>query len=108
LFVAGQVGTWRTPFLSRFDAVGLLYLGLLFLGGAVFAAALPPAQEDPRGRIAFVLGGIGFYVALWPAVEFFLGRAGLLPIDAAVLAALVLPYRRRAREASAPSPGRLP
>jgi hypothetical protein len=50
----------------------------------------------------FVLGGIGFYVALSPLAEFAEGRIGLLFLDAALYALLIRLYFRRASTETMP------
>ncbi len=102
-FVAGQVGTWQSPRLGPYPAVPFavgIAVDLLFMGFVLLFHADPAGE---RARFAFVLGGIAFYVALSPVWEFFLDRIALFPIDVAVLAALVLLYRRRT---SRPGPTR--
>lgn len=94
-FVVGQVGTWDTPDLGPYPVVGMVVLLGFYLLVAVFARNLGPTAAGERARFAFVLGGIGFYVALSPFSEFLLGRFALFPIDVVVFAALVWLYRRR-------------
>lgn len=94
-FVGGQNGTWLTPSVSRSAVGGFVLVALLYLGVGLFASSLAADGPDDAPRFAFVLGGIGYYVALSPLSEFAFGRAGLLPIDVAVLALLILLYRKR-------------
>jgi len=109
-FVTGQVGAWQTPKLGPYPEVGFVLLALAFVGVALFASTFDRSPAGERARFAFVLGGVSFYVALSPVAEFALGRIGLVPIDATVLALLVLLYRRRTRPEPAPAapPGALP
>jgi hypothetical protein len=94
-FVGGQIGTWQTPNLSPFPVVGMTLLLGFYLGLAAFAMCLAPTPGGERARFAFVLGGVGFYVALSPFWELFLGRFALFPIDLVVFGCLVWLYRRR-------------
>jgi len=97
-FLGGQVGTWQTPKLGPYPEVGFVLLaGLFALLGAV-AAAFDPSPRGVRARFAFVLTGVGFYVALSPISEFVLGRIGLVPIDVGVWLCLYWLYRRRTSE----------
>lgn len=103
-FLVGDVGTWLTPDLGPVPAVGFAVLALVFLAFAYTAARFDRTPAGERARSAFVLGGVGFVVALSPIYEVFLGRAGLVPIDAAVLVALVVLYRRRSASLPKDSP----
>jgi hypothetical protein len=94
-FVGGQIGTFATPRLGPYPEVGLLLLGLMYLGYGVWATSLRTDHVGERARFAFFLGGFGFYVALSPLSEFALGRAGLVPIDVAALVGFILLYRQR-------------
>jgi len=99
-FVVGQVGAWQTPKLGPYPEVGFGLLALAFLGVALFASGFDRSPEGERARFAFVLGGVGFYVALSPLSEFVLGRIGLVPIDAIVYLLLIRLYWSRARATS--------
>jgi hypothetical protein len=61
-------------------------------------------------RKAFVLGGVGFYVALSPLSEFAFGRIGLVPIVLLVYLLLIRLYLRRTRPIGpgSPLPGLVP
>ncbi|MGD0250164.1 MAG: hypothetical protein ABSB97_04680 [Thermoplasmata archaeon] len=102
-FVVGQVGTWQTPDLGPYPVVGIVRLLAFYLGVAAFALCLAPSAAGEKARFAFVLGGIGFYVALSPFSEFLLGRSALVPIDVVVFVALAWLYRRRTALVTPPS-----
>jgi len=101
-FITGQIGIfasagWGLPAVLVFA----LILGL-FGAYAVFATSLPADRSGDRARFACTIGGTAFYVVLSPFSEFFLGRAGLIPIDLGFLIFLLWLYRRRVGEDAAP------
>ncbi|HLM90852.1 MAG TPA: hypothetical protein VK424_02210 [Thermoplasmata archaeon] len=95
-FLVGQVGIFSTAGLGLSAAVVFLLVVLLFGAFALFGTAFRDDRSGERARFAWTIGGTGFYVALSPFSEFFLGRAGLVPIDVAFLAFVVWLYRQRA------------
>ncbi len=99
-FAAGQIGTWQTPRLGPYAEVGGALLLAVDLAAVVFVTSFDPGPDGERARFAFVLGGIGFYVALSPIAEFAGGRFALVPIDVVVLLLLLRLYVRRTRSGS--------
>jgi len=96
--VAGQVGTWRTPTVSSVPAVGFALVLAMYAAVAAFAHLSLRGPGAARLRFSFLLGIVGFYVALSPVSEFLEGRIGLLFIDAVLYALLIRLYLRRAAE----------
>jgi len=93
--VAGQVGVWITPKVTPVPAAAFALVLLMYAAVAWLAHKTLRGNEGRAARFSFILGIVGFYVALSPVSEFLEGRIGLLFIDAAVYGFLVWLYLRR-------------
>jgi len=108
-FLVGQIGTWRLPSTIPWAALSFALLALAYLALGLFATTWDASPAGEKARFAGVVTGVAFYAALSPIAEFAGGRLALVPIDAIVLAGLIVLYRRRTRAPPAagsdPPPG---